>query len=129
MDVSFSVSFERFIRTEERRAFPRWPAEFQVRCGEGAGSSETARVVEISETGLVFSADKSYPVGTELDLQYWVKSADSEPVKVKAVVRRNEQGLVALEYLNLRRADRLKILEFGIVQLLARTAGTPGSIA
>ncbi len=86
-----------------------------------------ARVHDISETGLIFLSERSFPVGTEISLRCWVDSVDAEPVEVKAVVRRNQEGMVALEFLNLRRADRLRILEAGIVQLSGRTGATPST--
>jgi hypothetical protein len=101
-------------RSSNRRAFPRWLVPFQVRYGLGKESIE-AEGLEIGEAGLSFLSDKSYPLGTELNLQYRLSAdgqGDKAWVPLKVVVRHSDGQLLGVEFLNLLRPDRLKIVEY-----------------
>lgn len=98
-------------RSSNRRAFPRWPGEFEVR---GSVNKKTFEGVphEISEGGLSFSVDMDMVPGTLLDLEYRLLADPDKWTKVRAVVRHNRENRVGVEFLNLKLADRLKIVDY-----------------
>jgi hypothetical protein len=104
------MSDERFIRTEERRAFPRWPAPFTVVCRDASGAA-TCRATDISESGIAFTGEKDYPMGAEIDVEYRL-NPNHRPIQVRAVVRTKWGDRTGVEFLNLTVWDRLRILEF-----------------
>jgi hypothetical protein len=93
-----------------RRAFPRWRTEFDVRYGK-PGAMRTARGVEIGEDGIAFAASDDLLPATEITLAYRFDGG-SDWTEVKAVVCHCQGDRVGVEFLNLRRADRLRILEY-----------------
>jgi hypothetical protein len=98
-------------RSSNRRAFPRWELPFEVRYGNGPELSP-GQGIEISESGMAFTGDMPYDVGTEIDLRYRLNPED-EWVRVRAVVRHIEGNIVfGVEFLNLRLPDRLNILDY-----------------
>ncbi len=101
-------------RDSNRRAFPRWKAPYEVRYGVGKELQE-GQPLEIGEGGLSFTGEKLYPLETELNVQYRLAcdaQNDKAWVTVKAIVRHSEAGKLGVEFLNLMRADRLKIVDF-----------------
>ena len=101
-------------RRSNRRAFPRWTSAFEVRYGTGRESTE-GKPLEIGEGGLSFVAEKSIPLETELNVQFRLAcDAHDEKgwIKVKAIVRHSAGETLGVEFLNLLRADRLKIMDF-----------------
>jgi hypothetical protein len=101
------ISSER--RTNNRRAFPRWPAQFEI-CFSAGGDMIKADAVEIGEGGLSFYSDYPLDLDSELNIEYRLETGDW--VKLKAVVRYMKDGKIGVEFLNLRLSDRLKILDF-----------------
>jgi len=97
-------------RKGNRRAFPRWQADFEVRYGLGKNLL-AGKPYEIGEGGLSFHAEKMYPLESEIDIQYRLLGHE-EWVAVKSVVRHAADEKLGVEFLNLRRNDRLKILDF-----------------
>lgn len=98
-------------RKKARRNWNRYQAQFEVRYGTGR-ELLPGQGVEIGEGGLAFTADKLYPVGTEIDVRYRLH-ADDDWVKMKAVVRHVEADiLLGAELPDLRTADRLTIVDF-----------------
>jgi hypothetical protein len=101
------ISTER--RSNNRRAFPRWPAEFEIAFGAGK-EMISAHAVEIGEGGLSFYSDHAIAMDSELKIEYRLDTGDW--VKLRAVVRHVKDGKIGVEFLNLRLSDRLKILDF-----------------
>jgi hypothetical protein len=93
-----------------RRAFPRWKAKFDVRYGK-AGSMRTASGFEIGEDGIAFAAPERFTPAMEIDLAYRFNDG-ADWTEVKAVVCHCDGDSTGVEFLNLRRADRLRILEY-----------------
>jgi len=105
--------FERFTverRTSNRRAFPRWPARFEMRFGQGKELAE-GHGREIGEGGISFESDHLYPLETEIDVEFRLHPEDAW-VRVKAVVKHLEGRQTGAEFLNLKLHDRLKIVDF-----------------
>jgi len=105
--------FERFTverRTSNRRAFPRWPARFEMRVGQGRELAE-GHGHEIGEGGISFESDHLYPLDTEIDVEFRLHPED-DWVRLKAVVKHLEGRQIGAEFLNLRLHDRLKIVDF-----------------
>lgn len=97
-----------FIRTEERRAFRRWPVALEAACDTGLRNLK-GKIVEISEAGLAFQTDSPLPVGSEIVLEYGLNTK-SEPIKVTGLVRQNTRHIKGVQFLNLKMNDRLRIL-------------------
>jgi len=105
-----SQSFTVERRTSNRRAFPRWPAQFEVRVGHGRDLVE-ARGRQIGEGGIFFESNHLYPLDTEVEVEYRL-SPNDDWVRLKAVVKHMEGRTIGVEFLNLKLHDRLKIVEF-----------------
>ena len=98
-------------RSSNRRAFPRWAAEFEVRYGKGK-ELKAGTPIEIGEGGLSLGGETLYPKETELNLEYRLLSQEESGwVKVKGVVRHVTDRFMGVEFLNLRMNDRLKIVD------------------
>ena len=101
-----------------RRAFPRWAAQFELRFGLGKEMRE-ADMIEIGEGGLSFYSDEPIALETEVSVEYRLNSDRAESagkgdgwVRLKAVVRHVRDGKIGVEFLNLRMSDRLQIVDF-----------------
>ena len=103
-----AASVRRDQRESNRRAFPRWPLEFEVRFGTGKEMTP-AEGYEIGEGGLSFRTPNPIPLGTELNLEYRLTS-DHSWVKLKGVVKHSRHERIGAEFLNLRMRDRLEIV-------------------
>ena len=101
-------SVRRERRDSNRRAFPRWPLEFEVRFGTGKEMTP-AEGYEIGEGGLSFRTPNPIPLETELNLEYRLTS-DHPWVKLKGVVKHSKHERIGAEFLNLRMKDRLEIV-------------------
>jgi hypothetical protein len=88
-----------------RRAFTRLPASFQVCCGTVSNWDG----YEIGEAGLRFSASPGvYQAGEELEMKFCLAGANHW-IAVKSLVRHTEADKVGVEFLNIRRTERLMI--------------------
>lgn len=97
-------------RSSNRRAFPRWAGHFELRCKIGMESVDGSPF-EISEGGLSFEVNRPLPVGTELELEYRLQGSQDAWVKVRTIVRHADGNRVGVEFLNLKLADRLQIVD------------------
>jgi hypothetical protein len=97
-------------RNRNRRAFPRWPAEFEVRF-KNSGKTVIGTPIEIGENGLSMLVEEFPPQDVEFDLDFRLEPAD-EWVAVKVMVRHIAEGRCGVEFLNLKRTDRLKIIDY-----------------
>jgi hypothetical protein len=98
-------------RNSNRRAFPRWTAEFAVRYGKGKEMHQ-GEPIEIGEGGLSFAGDPILPTETEVNIEYrLLGEKDSGWIKVKGIVRHSTDKSMGVEFLNLRINDRLKIVD------------------
>lgn len=96
-------------RQGNRRAFPRWLAEIEVRYPFG-GETFTARGVEVAEAGFTLITDHLLEIDSVIDLDF--RFDPQEPwVHVKAVVRHHRNNRVGIEFRNLRIHDRLRLME------------------
>ena len=101
--------FDRYIRTEERRAFPRWPVTVT---GEfhGVQGKVKADVVELNEVGLTMQSDQAFEVGSELNVRCNIGT--SKPIDVKAIVRQKRGKAIGAEFINLKLSDRVRIQDY-----------------
>jgi len=100
-------------RKGNRRAFPRWKMDFEVRYQVNDKWLE-GKPSEIGEGGLSLFAEKLVPLESEIFVQYRLGGKESKDgwITVKSVVRHAQDKSLGVEFLNLRRHDRLKILDF-----------------
>jgi hypothetical protein len=96
-------------RTNERRAFKRWPADLQSQCYGPSGSSQ-AVIVEISEAGLTLTSDHPAQVDEELTVA-WVLD-DGPPLQITCKVRRAHAPVTGVEFLDATLADRVRIVAY-----------------
>jgi hypothetical protein len=100
-----------------RRAFPRWAAQFELRFGVGKELRE-AEMIEIGEGGLSFYSTEPMALETEINIEYRLNSDAQQSgnadgwVRLKAIVRHVRDGKIGVEFLNLRMSDRLQIVDF-----------------
>jgi c-di-GMP-binding flagellar brake protein YcgR len=100
-------------RKGNRRAFPRWKMDFSVRY-QPKDKWLDAQPCEIGEGGLSFFVENLVPLESEIFVQYRLGRGESkdEWITVKSIVRHAKDNSLGVEFLNLRRNDRLKILDF-----------------
>jgi len=96
-------------RKRNRRAFTRWPFEFDVRLTWGK-QTVLCRGYEIAEGGLSLVCEIPLPRDTELEIEYRLHP-DAGSVIVKGMVRYVEGAHFGLEFLNLGLKDRLSLVE------------------
>lgn len=107
--------------SRERRAFPRWHAAFPVLHGDGE-QFELGAAVDLSEDGLCFAGDCHYAQDSVVTLQMQVGASAGDWIRVRAVVQRAEPLRTAVQFLDLSRADRLRLLDWYHAQLRAAMA-------
>ncbi len=96
----------------QRRANPRWTIRVPVLYGAGAPTA-LGTVLDLSDDGLSFRSERPYRVDSVLDLELQL---DRTCVPVKAVVRHSTEGVVGVQFLNLSRKDRLRVLDYCLGQ-------------
>jgi hypothetical protein len=110
MEMADSPRKEDERASHNRRAFPRWPLPFDLLYGKGTERRST-NPVEIGEGGVSFKTNSEIPVDTEIHIEFRL-GPEQEWVHVKGIVRHVDNKLVGVEFLNLRMADRLRIVDF-----------------
>ena len=96
----------------ERRAFPRWRVEFGVLHGIQRNLTASSGT-ELSEAGLVFRSRHCYQVGDEIDVQILLDPNNPDDwIVAKCAVRRVDSDKVAAEFCAIKKADRLKLVDF-----------------
>jgi hypothetical protein len=93
-----------------RRAFPRWQAAFEVRIPTRQGSYP-ADPIEIGECGLSMRLQEDLPFQPEFDIEFRLLDPGSEWVRVKVALKHVDAERCGVEFLNLRRDDRLRIID------------------
>lgn len=93
-----------------RRAFPRWPYPFDLLYGP-ARERRSAEPLEIGEGGLSFYTNSRLELGSEVNVEFRL-GPEQEWVQVRCVVRHCDGRKIGVEFLNLRMADRLRIVDF-----------------
>jgi hypothetical protein len=94
--------------TGQRRAFPRWKIHLPLLYGAGAPTA-LGTVLDLNDDGLSFRSERQYRVDSVLDLELQL---DQTGIPVKALVRRNTDGVVGVQFLNLSRSNRLRVLDY-----------------
>lgn len=105
----------------ERRAFPRWQAAFPVLHGNG-DEFRMGAAVDLSEDGLRFVGFCDYGKDAVIHLHMQVGPAPSDWMRVRGIVQRCEGSHTAVQFLDLSRADRLRLLEWYRLQQQATNA-------
>jgi hypothetical protein len=93
-----------------RRAFPRWPAAFELRIPTRSGPV-LVEPIEIGECGLSMRLNDDLPFQPEFDLEYRLAEPSSNWVRVKVTLKHVDAARCGVEFLNLRREERLKIID------------------
>lgn len=93
-----------------RRAFPRWPVPYDLIYGR-VQERRSAEPLEIGEGGLSFRTSSEVKVGSEIYVEFRF-GPEEEWINVLCTVHYVEDKKVGVEFLNLRTADRLRIIDF-----------------
>jgi len=94
--------------TGQRRAFPRWRIHVPVLYGAGVPTA-LGMVLDLNDDGLSFRSERPYRVDSVLDMELQL---DQTSIALKALVRRNTEGVVGVQFLNLSRSNRLLVLDY-----------------
>jgi|tagenome__1003787_1003787.scaffolds.fasta_scaffold20633009_2 hypothetical protein len=99
-------------RSTNRRAFPRWMAPFEVRVVQDK-QTLSCEPLEIGEGGMSFACNGTFEKETNIVIEFRLvgSSAPTDWVRVKVQVRHVDFGKIGVEFLNLRMADRLRLLD------------------
>ena len=98
--------------TPKRRVFPRWLVDMPVRYRRG-WSWSNGRTREISEGGLSV-VGPSPPLGSEIEVEF---GASGDPLRLPAVIKYRLASHFGVQFLRVRRADRLSLSEILGAQL------------
>ncbi len=93
-----------------RRAFPRWPIPYDLLYGDGK-ERRSAEPLEVGEGGLSFHTSSEVVLGSEIAVEFRL-GPTLEWIHVKCIIRHVDKKKVGVEFLNLRMADRLRIVDF-----------------
>jgi hypothetical protein len=104
-------SYSRSRVSPNRRAFPRWPAEFEARIISGS-HAYPVEPIEIGECGLSMKIGADLPFQPEFDLEFRLLAPMSDWVRVKVTLKHVDSERCGVEFLNLRREDRLRIVDY-----------------
>ena len=96
--------------SNNRRAFPRWPLPFDLLYGKGT-ERRSVEPLEIGEGGLSFRTNSEVQLESEVHIEFRL-GPEQEWVHVKGIIRHVEEKKIGVEFLNLRMADRLRIVDF-----------------
>ena len=99
-------------RSTNRRAFPRWVAPFEVRVLNGK-ETISCEPIELGEGGLSFACNSTFEKESDINIEFRLvgATAPSDWIRVRAQVRHIDFGKIGVEFLNLRMADRLRVLD------------------
>jgi len=90
------------------RAHPRWPTSLEVRYG--AQELASGQAMDISEGGIGFTGEVTYPVGSELEICFR-RAAPVGWFKARGVVRHSGADRMGVQFVGLGIFDRTRILE------------------
>lgn len=93
-----------------RRAFPRWPVPYDLLYGR-ARERRSAEPLEVGEGGLSFRTSSEVTIGSEIAVEFRF-GPEQAWMHVQCIVRHVDEKKVGVEFLNLRMADRLRIVDF-----------------
>jgi len=110
----------------EKRAEPRLPAHFEVHYRVG-GEQVRGWAYDISSGGLGLLGERSYPAGSEINVQFEGAGAKGSLLRVKGVVRWSSGQRMGVELVNVAPAYHQRILE--IVERLAGSAKPPAGVS
>lgn len=105
----------------ERRAFPRFHAPIVVRCGL-AGANAPGYAYDVSEGGISFSCDETFPVGTEIRVRFKWDSPMGEWFDARAVVRHVEDNRMGVQFIELNESVKIRLVESIYQQIVGRRA-------
>lgn len=97
-------------RKRNRRAFPRWLLDFDVRL-QWENQAVACRGYEIGAGGLSLVSDRELPAEIEMEVEYRL-DGKTPAVKVKGTVRHVHSNRYGIEFLNLGMKDRLALVEY-----------------
>lgn len=100
------------------RAHPRWPTDLEVRYGSPQQMAG-GRALDISEGGIGFTGEVSYPVGSELEISFR-QGAPVEWFKARGVVRHSGPAGMGAQFVGLGMFDRTRIQEMIYQDIAAR---------
>lgn len=100
------------------RVHPRWPTALEVRYGlpqQMAGG----RALDLSEGGIGFTGEVTYPVGSELEICFR-QGAPVEWFKARGVVRHSGSARMGAQFVGLGMIDRTRIQEMIYQDIVVR---------
>ncbi len=97
---------------DERRAISRWPVELHG-VFYSNNSNLKCMVTDLSTKGARLISAERLPVGSTLTLAVTVGRQDSVPIIVECCVRNVCGGCIGVEFLNIKPADRIRIVQYG----------------
>lgn len=88
----------------DRRSAPRIALNLAIRYGTG-NEFTSGELLDVSAGGIGITGEKSYPVGTELELRFRARTSNGDLLRVRAVVRHHQAKRMGLEFVNVPITD------------------------
>ncbi len=88
----------------DRRSSPRLALTAAIRYGTNDELS-TGELTDVSAGGIGITGEKTYPIGTELQLRFRSRTSKSDLLTLRAVVRHHQGKRMGLEFINVPMTD------------------------
>ena len=99
---------KKLTQKQAGRAFPRVLVESEVRYGVH-DEKILGRGSDLSESGIGFRGEKLFPVGTKVEIEFRIGSAQAEWIGAKGVVRHIRDRRMGVEFIEVSEVDKLRI--------------------
>ncbi len=88
----------------DRRSSPRLALTAAIRYGTN-DELTAGELLDVSAGGIGITGDKTYPIGTELQLRFRARSSKTDLLTLRAVVRHHHGKRMGLEFVNVPMTD------------------------
>lgn len=92
----------------DRRKSLRLAGEVTVRYGQ-AGEMIGGRGYDLSESGIGLTGLRPFPLGTKLDLEFWIDSAEAEWFRARGIVLYSKPDRMGVEFVEISAESRNRI--------------------
>lgn len=92
-----------------RRAFPRWDADFSVTYQTNSKPQRNGKAVQVSVEGIALAGSEAYPPGTEINLHF--ELGEDGAFDTVGIVRSQDGDVMRVEFVRIFREQRLRMTD------------------
>jgi hypothetical protein len=94
-----------------RRKSPRWQVDFALTHSIQDGAAAAGLALDLSEEGLAFRSETTYPPGTEICIRLEPLESTGAALRILAIVRHSSNGVTGVEFVDIPEVEKQRILE------------------